>query len=507
MEQLDQSVHQRFSSRLGFILSVIGIAVGTGNIWRFPRIAAQNGSDTGAGAFLVAWVIFLFLWSIPLVMAEYALGRKCRMGVVGTITKIAGEKFAWMGAFMTFVTAAITFFYSVIVGWCIYYFIQMLINPLPMSTETAMKTWDSYQQGGWPLITHAVVMGLGMLAIWRGITSIEKINKLLIPILLTIVICSVIRALTLPGAWAGVGYLFTPEWRQLAQPKIWMEALTQNAWDVGAGWGLYLTYAAYIKREHGIVKNAFITPIANNTVSLLAALMVFGTVFAVLQTEMSMARPEVLEIMKTSGPASTGLTFIWMPQLFERMFLGRPLAILFFLGLTFAGFSSLIAQLELPVRVCIDAGLKRSRAILMVVVISWIVGIPSAIHLKILTNQDFVWGYALLISGALVAFGVMRYGVTRLRKEELCIDENDWKLGRWWDIVLMGFVPLGAVVLLVWWLVKEARPGQWYNPFDPTSVMNCLLQWFVVLFILIMTGRRLGRRSVKISQKTNQTNN
>ena len=113
----DASINLRFSTRLGFLISVIGIAVGTGNIWRFPRIVAQNGSDNGAGAFLAAWVIFLFLWSIPLVIAEYALGRRCRMGVVGTIAKTAGRNFAWMGAFMTFVTAAITFFYSVVVGW------------------------------------------------------------------------------------------------------------------------------------------------------------------------------------------------------------------------------------------------------------------------------------------------------------------------------------------------------------------------------------------------------
>ena len=166
---LDASVNQRFSSRLGFLLSVIGIAVGTGNIWRFPRIVAQNGSDEGAGAFLVAWVVFLFLWSIPLVLAEYAMGRKCRMGVVGTIARIAGEKFAWMGAFMTFVTAAITFFYSVVVGWCLYYFVQMLTNPLPLSTEVAMTRWNEYQGSGWPLVTHAVVMGFGAFAIWRGI--------------------------------------------------------------------------------------------------------------------------------------------------------------------------------------------------------------------------------------------------------------------------------------------------------------------------------------------------
>ena len=495
---LDASVNQRFSSRLGFLLSVIGIAVGTGNIWRFPRIVAQNGSDKGAGAFLVAWVVFLFLWSIPLVLAEYAMGRKCRMGVVGTIARIAGEKFAWMGAFMTFVTAAITFFYSVVVGWCLYYFVQMLTNPLPLSTEVAMTRWNEYQGSGWPLVTHAVVMGLGAFAIWRGIKSIERVNKILIPTLLAIVLISVVRGLTLPGAWAGVTYLFTPEWGQLAHPRIWMEALTQNAWDVGAGWGLYLTYAAYVKREYGVVKNGFITPIGNNLVSMLAALMVFATVFAVLRTELGMAQPEVLEVMRTSGLASTGLTFIWMPQLFARMFLGRPLAILFFLGLTFAGFSSLIAHLELSSRVFIDMGLRRSRAIVLVTAIIYLLGVPSAISLNVLKNQDFVWGYALIISGALVAFAVMRYGAGRLRKEELKVDENDWKLGRWWDVVLVGFVPLGAITLLVWWLVKEAEPGKWYNPLNPTSVMNCLVQWFVVLIILLLIGRWLARRSLKV---------
>ncbi|MCP4453793.1 MAG: sodium-dependent transporter, partial [Planctomycetes bacterium] len=185
---LDASVNQRFSSRLGFLMSVIGIAVGTGNIWRFPRIVAQNGSDAGAGAFLVAWTVFLFLWSIPLVLAEYAMGRKCRMGVVGTIAQIAGEKFAWMGAFMAFVTAAITFFYAVVLGWCLYYFIQTLTHPLPLTTEVAMTRWNDYQGSGWPLLTHAAVVGLGAFAIWRGVRSIERVNKILIPALLAIVL-------------------------------------------------------------------------------------------------------------------------------------------------------------------------------------------------------------------------------------------------------------------------------------------------------------------------------
>ena len=494
-QQVDQSVHHRFSSRWGFMLSVIGIAVGTGNIWRFPRIVAKTGSAEGAGAFLVAWTVFLFLWSIPLVLAEYALGRKCRMGVVGTIARVAGEKLAWMGAFMTFVTTAITFFYSVVVGWCLYYFAQMLINPLPETTATAKATWDAYQAGGWPLITHAIVMGLGALAIWRGVRSIERINKILIPVLLGIVLVSIIRALTLPGSWAGVKYLFTPSWSQLARPKIWMEALTQNAWDVGAGWGIYLTYATYVRRKHGVVKNAFFTPIANNIVSMLAAVMIFATVFAVVRAEVTITQSP-LEVMRDSGPAYTGLTFIWIPQLFSHIFLGRPLAILFFLALSFAGFSSLIAHLELLTRVFIDAGMKRSRGIGLVIAGTYLCGIPAAIWLGVLKNQDFVWGYALLISGVLIALAVMRYGARRLRKEELASDPNDWRLGRWWDMVIMGFIPTGGIALVVWWLAAGAEPGKWYNPLDPTSVMNCLLQWAVVLVVMLLIGRRLGRRTL-----------
>ncbi|MFT5143941.1 MAG: NSS family neurotransmitter:Na+ symporter [Rhodothermales bacterium] len=484
---------ERFSSRWGFFLSVLGIAVGTGNIWRFPRIAAQNGGDDGAGAFLVAWLVFLFAWSIPLIMVEYAWGRKTRSGVVSTFIQEGGKKFAWMGAFVAFVATAITFFYSVVVGWCIYYLIQMIVSPLPQTTEAAMAVWNDYQSGGWPLLFHALAMGLGALAIWKGVASIERVNKVLVPTLLFIVLISVIRALTLPGAWEGVAYLFTPQWSQLAHPKIWIEALTQNAWDTGAGWGLFLTYAAYMSTKQGIVKNAVATAIGNNVVSLMAALMVFATVFAILQTEMGMSRAEVLEVMKTSGPASTGLTFIWMPQLFARMFLGNPLAILFFLGLTFAGFSSLIAQLELPTRVFIDAGLTRPKAIGMVVGVSYLLGIPSAVNLNILSNQDFVWGVALMLSGAMVSFIVIKNGVEKLRAERLTGQENDWDVGYWWVLVVKYFIPIAAIVLLVWWL-SQSVTDTWYDPFDTGSLMTVLGQWAVILGLLIAGNGWINRR-------------
>ena len=339
------SSSSRFSTRIGLLLSVLGIAVGTGNIWRFPRIAATNAGGEGAGAFLVAWIVFLLIWSIPLIIAEYALGRKGRSGVVGTFAKIAGENYAWMGAFVGFVATAIMFYYSVIAGWCVFYFIEMLTSPLPLTVESARGVWEGFQAGGTPVYFHALAMTLGALAVWKGVSSIERVNKVLIPTLLVIVVLALIRVLTLDGAMEGIAFLFTPDWASLSQPEIWLEALTQNAWDTGAGWGLILSYGAYMQARHGVVNNAIITGVSNNIVSLLAAMIIFGTVFAVLGVHMS--QEEVLSVMQTSGPAGTGLTFIWMPQLFAEMPLGHMLAIFFFLGLSFAAFSSLMSMMEL----------------------------------------------------------------------------------------------------------------------------------------------------------------
>ncbi|HOO99337.1 MAG TPA: sodium-dependent transporter [Bacteroidales bacterium] len=489
---IDSSADQRFTSRIGLIMSALGIAVGTGNIWRFPRIAAQSGGDTGAGAFLIAWLIFLVLWSIPLIIAEYASGRKHRSSVIGTFLKSMGPRFTWIGSFVAFVPLAITFFYSVVVGWCIYYFIYMATHSLPDNFESAMLVWNNYQAGVWPVVTHIAAVFIGALVIWKGIKSIEKVNKFLIPSLLFIVVICVIRAITLPGAGEGLAYLFRPDLSQLGNPKTWLDALTQNAWDTGAGWGLFLTYAAYMKKEHGAVSNAFLTGIGNNTVSLLAGIMIFGTVFAVLKHEMGMNDVQVLEIMKSSGPASTGLTFIWMPQLFNKMFGGGMLSILFFLGLTFAGFSSLIAMLELPARVMVDTGMKRNRAILLIVVIVILCGIPSARSLNFLSNQDFVWGVGLMISGALIAAMIIKQGPEQIRAE-LNLSVDDRKLGKWWHYIIKWFIPAAAGVLLIWWLAQSFVPGEWFNPFSQFSFMTCIFQWSVVLAILIIFNRRITR--------------
>jgi len=485
---------QRFSTRWALLLSVLGIAVGTGNIWRFPRIAAANAGDDGAGAFILAWLICLFAWSIPLIVAEYALGQRGRMGVVGTFTRLAGKKFAWMGAFVGFVAAAIMCYYAVVAGWCFFYFGSSLFAELPVGTDAAMQSWNSFQDTRWPMLFHASAMGLAGWACWRGVRSIERANKILVPTLLVIVVLAVARAVTLPGAGQGIAYLFTPTWGDLSNPRLWLEALTQNAWDTGAGWGLILTYAAYMRREHGVVRNAFLTGIGNNTVSLMAGIMIFGTVFAVLGAEMS--RMEVLDVMQTSGPAGTGLTFIWMPQLFAEMPLGRPLAVLFFLALSFAALSSLISMVELSSRVLVDFGISRQKAVLGVAIVGFALGTPSALNLTFFANQDFVWGVALMLSGAFVAFAVIVYGARKLRSE--FVTPGDWRIGRGWDFVMKVLVPLEAIILLVWWLSLATTTDfaeRWFDPFEPFSAMTVLVQWAVVLAVLMAFNSWMARRT------------
>jgi NSS family neurotransmitter:Na+ symporter len=488
----------RFSSRWTLILSVLGIAVGTGNIWRFPRIAAKTGGEDGAGAFLVAWLVFLLAWSIPLIIAEYALGQRGRGGVVATFSRLTGGRFAWMGAFVAFVAAAIMCYYSVVAGWCLYYTGGALVSGAPLTAEAALASWDAFQGSGLPVLFHGGMMALAAAACWRGVRSIERVNGVLVPTLLVIVLVAVVRAVTLPGAGAGIAYLFTPDWSVLAEPATWLEALTQNAWDTGAGWGLILTYAAYMRREDGVVRNAVLTGVGNNTVSVLAATMIFGIVFATLSptTVLDGEALTRVEVMQRSGPASTGLTFIWMPQLFAEMPLGKLFAVGFFLALTFAALSSLISMIELSTRVVVDLGVERSRALPGVAAAAFAAGVPSAVWGDAFGNQDFVWGVALILSGAFVAVAVTTYGPRRLRDETAT--PADWRLPRVWGTWLRYAIPLQAVVLLGWWLWQATTADfaeRWWDPTEPYSAGTVVLQWLVVLVPLVALNRWLARRS------------
>ena len=470
-----------FTSRWGMLLAMMGMAVGTGNIWRFPRIAATQGG----GSFLVAWVVFLLLWSVPLLILEFGLGKGARSGPIEAFVKTLGPRFGWMGAWVAWTATAIMFYYSVVMGWTIRFFAAAVLGNVPANPPGSF--WEEYAASPQALVTHAIAMSLGVFVVSRGVRGIETAARFLIPSLVFLVIVLALRAVTLPGAADGLAFLFTPNWSDLAEPGIWLQALTQNAWDTGAGWGLVLCYGVYMRSREDTALNAFVIGFGNNGMSLLAGIMVLCTLFSAMPD----AAAEVV------GAGNEGLTFIWVPQLFATIPFGRFFLALFFLALVFAAWSSLIAMIELAGRVLMDAGLSRQRAIGVVGVTGLLMGIPSALSMDVFANQDFVWGVGLILSGLFFAFAVLRYGVRRWREEFINTGDSDIRVGAWWDWAIR-FVVIQAVVLIGWWLWQargEGMAGNW-TPFSAFNVGTVVVQWGVVLVVLVAANRWLVARTL-----------
>ena len=478
---------ETFTSRWGLILAGLGMAIGAGNLWRFPRIAAQNGG----AAFLIPWLIFLFLWSLPLLIAEFGIGRGARRGVIGAFADLFGRRYAWMGGFIGVTSVMILFHYSVVTGWTLKYFVAALFGQLE-GVDTAAY-WTDYSRSVWqPLGLHAVSVGLAGLIIARGVVhGIERANRILIPILLGLLIVAVIRSVTLPGAGEGLGFLFAPDLSRLADSRTWLEALTQSAWSTGAGWGLILTYAIYMRRDDDLVVNAAAIGFGNNTASLLAGIAIVPTAFAILSES---------DALNAMAAGNTGLTFIWIPELFGRMPLGELVMPLFFLALFCAALSSLIAMVELATRILMDTGTTRKRAVQVVVAATIVCGAPSAISPTVFDNQDWVWGLALMISGLFVALGVTRYGVSRFRDAFINIPGNDLNLGHGYDWVIRFLIPIEFVFMFGWWVYQAVTvldPTGWWLPHRSLSLGTCLLQWGIALALLFAFNQRLAAASLR----------
>ncbi len=503
---------EKFTSRVGMMLAMLGMAVGTGNIWRFPRVASQNGG----GEFLVAWIACLFLWSIPLILVEFGMGRKTRSGPIRAFMLMMGPRFAWMGAFVAFAAVAIMFYYSVVAGWTMSYAAASLTGTFPEVRVGGF--WDAYINSYWPIVSHAAALALAVFVVARGVRAIERVTTILMPMLLLLVIVLTIRAVTLPGAEDGLAYLFGVDWSALGRAEIWVQALTQNAWDTGAGWGLILCYAAYLREREDTTLNAFLLPTLNNSVSLMAGMMVICTVFSVVPTlaaslaqnpDALAAYPALADAIAAGGTlspdlvqstifqANEGLTFVWIPQLFATLPIGRVLMVFFFAALCFAAFTSLIAMVELGTRVLVDMQVPRRRAVRIVGLTGFVLGLPSAIWMPVFRNQDWVWSIALMLAGLFFAIAVAVNGVKKFREEQLNHEDSDIHLGRWWDFVIGIIVPLEAVILMLWWL-WQARgwdPDGWWKPFEPETVGTVLLQFGIVLAVLIAANKWLAKKN------------
>lgn len=471
---------------------MLGVAVGAGNIWRFSRIVAQNGG----GSFIIPWVIFLFVWSIPLIIAEIAMGKLIRRAPIGALAETAGRSFGWMGAFISLVTTGILFYYSVVVGWGARYFFYSITGTLTQTTDHH-AIWNHFVHSYQPLFFHFGAILVGCFVIYKGVTKgIERTNKILMPTLFAIILLIAIRAITLPGAWQGIAYLFTPNFGDLLNYKVWLEALTQNAWDTGSGWGLLLVYSGYAHKKESVTVNGSLTALGNNTVSLIMGIMIFSTAFALGK------EGGIQELISGVGSTNTGLTFIYLPKLFQSLPGGPAVhatfAAFFFLGFVFAAISSMISMLQLTMQVLNELGLQRNAAILLTGLLAIILGAPSALSMAFFENQDWVWSIGLIVNGLFIAFGVIRYGVNRFRQEAVNTSPHDFKVGKIYNVIIGVLIPALGIILIGWYFYQSVTQvdTHWWNPLHIYSVGTILFQWGVALLTFIILNKRMVKKTL-----------
>ena len=473
-----------FKSRFTFIAAAVGMAVGTGNLWRFPRVVGE----WGGGAFLIALLVANLVWAVPLLMSESLMGSRSRLGTIGAFRDFMGRKFAWMGGFMGFVSIGILFYYSVVCGWALRYLIYSLTGKFNGDNVNTTGIWDDFTGSAWqPMLFHAISIAIVGYVVYRGVNGgFEALLKIVIPCLFVILVILFVRAVTLDGASGGLEYMFVPEWSRLGEADVWLQAFTQMAFSTGAGWGLYLTYAVYMRKKEDMAINAGILVSANLFASLMAGAAILCTVFALRSEEFA---------AEAAGAGNQGLAFIYFAELLGQMPGGAIFGPLFFLALFLAGISSLIAMVELGARNVMDMGLKRKNSVSLIVVATLIAGIPSAYSVEFLTNQDNVWGIGLLLAGLCAAIAIMKFGVERARTQ---INETaDVHVGRWWSVCIYGF-PLMFVILFGWWMQQSIRDvDEWWNPWSQFSFGTMLVQWAALVLILLILNNFFSNKVVR----------
>lgn len=314
---------ERWSSHTGFILAAIGAAVGLGNIWRFSAVLGQNGG----GAYLIPYIVAVFLFALPLMVLEITMGRQFRATVVGAFGAVRPQ-FRLIGWFICALSFLITSYYLVVTGWTVAY--------LTFSATGETVAFGSFTSSFLPLpFVLLSVLITGLIVSYGVRRGIERIAVVLIPVCIALLVIMALFGATLPGFAAGMEYLLTPDFSILANPRIWLAAFGQALFSLSVGEGILLTYGAYMAEEQDIRKAALVITIADTSVALLAGAVIFPVVFT----------------YGLSPSAGADLAFSTLPVAFSAMPFGGLVATAFFALLFFAAITTSVACLE----VCVAA--------------------------------------------------------------------------------------------------------------------------------------------------------
>jgi NSS family neurotransmitter:Na+ symporter len=370
---------EQWSGRLGFGLAAVGSAVGLGNMWRFPYLAAENGG----AAFLALYLAANVLIGLPLLLAEMAIGRGARRAPIGALTHFGGSAWRPLGWLFVATGAAILAYYSVIGGWTVRYALEAIARGF--AGDAAARFGEASSGAGavaWHLVFLAATVGVVASGVRRGI---EGAALVLMPALFAIV-----AGLALYAASAGYAYYLAPSAAELARPGAWSDAAGQAFFSLSLGMGAILTYASYLDRRHSLPGAALAIAGADFAVAFAAGLVVFPLLFALgLQSEVA--------------ESTIGALFITLPHAFDAMgAAGRVVGGLFFVALAVGALTSAVSLLEVVVASALEAfGWTRVRGSVALGTAIAVLGVPAALDLDVLGRMDDLAGSVLLVAGGL----------------------------------------------------------------------------------------------------------
>lgn len=419
-----------FKSTVGFVLACVGSAVGMGNIWMFPYRLGQYGG----AAFLIPYLIFIALFGLVGLSAEFALGRMAKTGTLGAYAYCWKNKFSkYIGWLPLLGSLGIAIGYSVILGW-VFRSIQgvltskLLTNDIPAFFTNMTQSFSNVP-------CHFLVLFVTCLLLFTSATNaIEKVNKVLMPVFFILFIILAIRVSLFNGAIEGYKFLFVPKWEYLLNKETWIMAMGQAFFSLSITGSGMIVYGAYLKDDVDIPKASMQTAIFDTIAAMLAALAIMPAVFS-------------FGIDPVSGPS---LMFLTLPEVFKQMPLGNFFALFFFVSVAFAGITSLINMLE---AVCESwqnrFHISRKKAVLLCGIITFIISV--------------------------------------------CIENGDI-VGKWMDVVTIYIIPfaalLGAITIyyiLGWNALKQELDKGRKKPVGPTfKFLGKYVYVFLALIILIL---------------------
>ena len=348
-----------FGSRFGALVAMAGSAVGLGNLWRFPYLVGENGG----AAFIIIYILMSFLICLPIFICEFVVGRRSQENAYSSFRDLSGGSWwKYVGMMTVIVPLIVTSYYSVVGGWSIEYLFKSLAFSFTLGeSQAAISTmFGDFVSSPWfPLATHTLFLLITAVIVAAGIKGgIEKFSKVMMPMLFVIVLGIALYSMMLPGAKAGLDYLFNPDFSKI-DAKACAAALGQAFFSLSIGFGTIMTYASYVSKKENVMFQSMATAASDLAFALIAGMAIMPAVFA-------------FGLNPQSGP---GLVFETLPYVFSQMPAGGVVAILFFLALLVAAVTSSISMFEVGVAYLVEEKkLPRIGACAIIFAFCWVLG-------------------------------------------------------------------------------------------------------------------------------------